>query len=253
MCEQVRGKVRSIVASSMFEGIVQFLIIASIISIIVESELAFNQTYATIYEAIRVMDMVFIALFALEYCLRIYTAKRKRDYIFSFWGVIDLIAILPVLLYAFDVWMIGENFAALRALRIMRLFKLIRLRFLALAIKRLQEALKAVWCELIVFLFLSLIIVFIAACGIYIFEGQEQSEKFGTIMKSAWWAFATLTTIGYGDVTPITAGGKFFAGVVGFIGIAIFALPSALLAASLMKKEEDNATPSATPPANKAA
>ena len=150
-----------------------------------------------------VVDGMFFVLFSIEYILRVYIEPRKRDFIFSFYGIIDLLAILPSLFLL-------PGFRVLRILRFLRIFRIFKATRFILAVDRLTEALSEIRRELLALVILSLMLVYLAACGIHYFEREVQPEAFGSILDSMWWAVVTLTTVGYGDVYPKTPGGKTF-------------------------------------------
>ena len=129
--------------------------------------------------------------------LRVYLEPRKRDFIFSFYGIIDLLAILPSLFLL-------PGFRVLRILRFLRIFRIFKATRFILAVDRLAAALRGIQQELLALAILSLMLVYLAACGIHYFEREVQPEAFGSILDSMWWAVVTLTTVGYGDVYPET-------------------------------------------------
>lgn len=203
-------------------GFIQFLILASAIVFLFESDGSMIQ-----YESYFIWaDAVFFVLFLLEYILRVYIEPRKRDFIFSFYGIIDLLAILPSLFLV-------PGFRVLRILRFLRIFRIFKATRFILAVDRLAQALNGIRRELLALAILSLMLVYLAACGIHYFERAAQPDKFGSVLDSMWWAVVTLTTVGYGDVYPETAGGKLFTAVVTLIGVGLVAIPSGLLASAL--------------------
>ena len=125
------------------------------------------------------------------------------------------------------------GFRVLRILRFLRVFRIFKATRFILAVDRLTEALSEIKRELLALVILSLMLVYLAACGIYYFEREAQPEAFGSILGSMWWAVVTLTTIGYGDVYPNTAGGKLFTALVALVGVGLIAIPSGLLASVL--------------------
>jgi len=125
------------------------------------------------------------------------------------------------------------GFRVLRILRFLRVFRIFKATRFILAVDRLTEALSEIRRELLALVILSLMLVYLAACGIYYFEREAQPEAFGSILDSMWWAVVTLTTVGYGDVYPNTAGGKLFTALVTLVGVGLIAIPSGLLASVL--------------------
>ncbi len=216
-----KKKLRAIIEGNIVSGIIQFLILASAVVFVLESDS--EDPHASHFI---LLDSVFFGLFSIEYILRVYMEPRKRDFIFSFYGIIDLLAILPSLFLL-------PGFRVLRILRFLRIFRIFKATRFILAVDRLTEALNEIRRELLALVILSLMLVYLAACGIHYFEREVQPEDFGSILDSMWWAIVTLTTVGYGDVFPKTAGGKFFTAVVTLIGVGLVAIPSGLLASVL--------------------
>ena len=172
-----------------------------------------------------------IVVFSVEYFLRIYVSKKTLNYIFSFYGLIDLIAIIPYYLSSID----------LRFLRMFRVFRVLRsfkLNKYNKALHRFKIAFKLVKEELILFLIVIAILLFIVSAGIYFFENKAQPEVFKSIFHSSWWSVVTLTTVGYGDVYPITVGGKIFTFFVLLIGVGVITVPAGLVATSLSKARD---------------
>lgn len=173
-----------------------------------------------------------VSAFAIEYLLRLAVASRPLKYATSFFGVIDFLSIAPVMFgAAFD----GRTVRALRLVRLLRLFKLARYNA---AMRRIHLALRIAWEELVLFSAVALILLFIAAAGVYQFEHEAQPEAFASIFHSLWWAVATLTTVGYGDVYPITVGGRVFTFFVLLIGLGVVAAPTAMVASALTKARQ---------------
>ena len=220
-----KDKLRGIVEGSLFTALIQFLILASAVVFVFESDKeVWGLTQYTIYFV--VLDWVFFVLFSTEYLLRIYIEPRKRDFIFSFYGIIDLLAILPSLFLV-------PGFRVLRILRFLRIFRIFKATRFILAVDRLGAALREIQQELLALVILSLMFVYLAACGIHFFERNAQPEAFGSILDSMWWSVVTLTTIGYGDVYPTTSGGRLFTALVALVGVGLIAIPSGLLASAL--------------------
>lgn len=173
-----------------------------------------------------------IVAFTIEYLLRIYVAKKPFKYIFSFYGIIDLLAIIPFYITA------STHLMSLRALRIFRIFRAFKLVRYNKALNRFNIAARIVKEEIILFMMVTFIFLFLASAGIYYFENQAQPETFSSIFSSAWWAVVTLTTVGYGDVYPITIGGKMFTFFILMIGVGIVTIPAGLVASALTKARE---------------
>ena len=200
---------------------VQGLILLYMLSLSLETVPSLNK-YADIFSTI---SIIITTIFVAELVLRLIVTEHPLKYLTSFYGIVDLVAILPAL--------VGADTKSLRALRLLRIFKLFKSKQINDAVIRLQLAFHEIKRDLLVFSFLAFIFIYFSAVGIYHFEHEAQPEQFGSIPASLWWAIVSLTTVGYGDAYPITAAGKFFAGIVLIIGIGIVALPTGLIASAL--------------------
>lgn len=183
-------------------------------------------------EFLATFELILLIAFATEYALRVYAAPKRRAYILSPWGVIDLLACLPLLA------IVAPQFASLRTLRLLRLLRVLKLLRLGPAADRLIRAFRNVSNELAVFALVSALAVFLAAVGIYLFEHKAQPDAFASIPQSLWWAVATLTTVGYGDVYPITVGGRVFTAVILVIGLGVVAVPAGVVTAALLNETD---------------
>ncbi|HFD31378.1 MAG TPA: ion transporter [Gammaproteobacteria bacterium] len=209
-----------------FDFFVQGLILLSIITFSIET---LPNLDADTRKLLQTIEAVIVALFTLEYLIRIYVADRKKDYIFSFYGFIDLIATVPFYLSS------GIDLRSLRIFRMLRLFRLMKLFRYSKAMRRFSRALSIAKEEIVLFGVVTIMLLYISAVGIYYFENAAQPEAFTSIFHSLWWAVATLTTVGYGDVYPITIGGRIFTFFILMIGLGIVAVPAGLLASALSK------------------
>lgn len=211
-------------AGRYFDYVIQALIFLSIVSFSIETIPDLSEdTRQTLYY----IEVVCITIFSIEYLARIYLAKNKLKFIFSFFGLIDLIAILPFFLsFGFDL-------RSARILRFLRVFRLLKLARYNSAIQRFLVAFKMIREELIMFGAVALILIYLSAVGIYYFENEAQPEQFSSIFSSLWWSVVTLTTVGYGDVYPITIGGRIFTFVILMIGLGIIAIPSGMISSAL--------------------
>ena len=208
----------------VFAIFIQTLIILSIITFSIET---LPNISSEDRELLKIVEYVCVIVFSIEYVLRIYVASSKSKFIFSFFGVIDFLAILPFYLS------IGIDLRSIRALRLLRLFRLFKLVRYNNAIKKFVTALKYAREELILFFFITIILLYLSAVGIYYFENNAQPDAFTSIFDSLWWAVATLTTVGYGDVYPITVGGKIFTFFILLIGLSVIAIPAGIISSAL--------------------
>ena len=210
----------------IFDYCIQSLILLSLVAFAIETLPGLSEQTRSLLHGFEIFCVV---IFTIEYILRIYVAKNPWKYIFSFYGIVDLLAILPFYLAT------TLDFRALRSLRILRLFRALKLVRYNRALKRFHIAARLVREELVLFFIISLIAIYLTAAGIYFFENQAQPESFSSIFHSFWWAVVTLTTVGYGDVYPITVGGKIFTFFVLIIGVGIVTIPAGLVASALSR------------------
>ena len=179
-------------------------------------------------------DAAALFVFVIEYGLRAMLAERPTNYLFSFWGLIDFLAIVPAIAFS------GSGSYVFRSFRLLRIIRILKLARYSKALQKLARAFSSIRDDLAVFCFLSLIIFFVAASGIYYFENEAQPDKFSSIPASMWWAISTLTTVGYGDVYPVTAGGKLFTVFILMVGLGLVAVPVGLIASALTRDEEES-------------
>ena len=212
----------------IFDFFIQGLIVLSIITSTIET----IQLSESIQQVLQIFETICVTLFIFEYLLRILVAPQKIKFIFSFYGLVDLVAILPALLAT------GIDLRSIRIFRLLRLFRMSKLFRYGRAVNRFIVAIQSIKEELVVFITMTMAVLFIASVGIYYFEHEAQPEVFTSIPHSLWWAVATLTTVGYGDIYPITAGGKIFTFFILLIGLGIVAIPSGLLASALTSVNE---------------
>lgn len=213
----------------IFDYSIQILIFVSLLAFSIETLPNLSPATTSLLKKIEYISSV---IFSLEYLLRIYVAKKPFKYIFSFYGVIDFLAILPFFLST------TLDLRSLRAFRIFRIFRAFKLVRYNSALNRFAIAARLVREEVILFLIVTLIFLFLASAGIYYFENQAQPELFPSIFHSAWWSVSTLTTVGYGDVYPVTMGGKVFTFVILMIGVGVVTVPAGLVASALTKARE---------------
>ena len=222
-------------AGRIFNLFIQSLIVLSIITFSIET---LPDLEDKTKEMLFYVETFIVAIFTIEYILRIYIADKKSDYIFSFYGMVDFIAIIP-----FYISLGIIDLGSLRILRMLRLFRIFKLIRYNKAMQRFNGAFKIVKEELILFGIVTFMLLYISAVGIYYFEYESQPEQFKSIFHSFWWAVTTLTTVGYGDVYPITIGGRLFTFFILMIGLGIVAVPACLLSAALTQvkiEEIDN-------------
>ena len=213
-----------------FAILIQVMIIVSMVMFTLETLPELNSIWHT---AFFYSEAIIVGVFCVEYALRIIHADRPVSFIFSFYGIIDLLAIIPFFLIS------GLDLRSVRIIRLLRLLRILKLFRYSKAVKRLRNAFKGIREELILFGFIVLTLLYLASVGIYCFENEAQPEAFKSILHSMWWAVSTLTTVGYGDIYPVTAGGKFFTFIVLMLGLGIVAVPTGLVASALTENRYD--------------
>jgi len=215
-------------AGKLFDVILLIAILASILFVMLESVQGFNDKYG---EYLNIAEWVITILFSIEYILRIVAIKKPTKYIFSFYGIIDLLSTIPKYLSIFIVG--SHNLAALRALRLLRVFRILKLARYIGESNRLLVALRASRTKISVFLFFILILCIILGTIMYMVEGAENG--FTSIPRSVYWAIVTLTTVGYGDIAPGTPLGQLIASVIMILGYAIIAIPTGIVGSEMVK------------------
>ncbi|WP_299115399.1 ion transporter [uncultured Winogradskyella sp.] len=215
--------------SKSFAFFIQFLIVLSVITFSVETLPNLKPQTEVILNSIEIFCVI---VFTLEYLARIYVADNKPKFIFSFFGIIDFLAILPFYLS------FGVDLRSLRVLRLFRLFRLLKLVRYNRAMRHFTKAMLMAKEQIVLFMGVTLVLIYFAAIGIYYFENEAQPEHFSSIFDSLWWSIVTLTTVGYGDVYPITVGGRVFTFIILLIGLGIVAIPTGIISSSLTKVVE---------------
>lgn len=214
-----------------FDLVIQFLIIISLITFSIDTLPDLSQTSKDI---LRCIEVIIVSIFTLEYILRIFVAAKKFSFIFSFYGIIDLAAIAPF------YFVTGLDLRSIRIFRLLRLLRVFKLFRYSEALNRFRRVVEIAKEEIVLFFFASLTLLYLSAVGIYYFENTAQPEQFKSIFHSLWWAVATLTTVGYGDIYPITVGGQIFTFFILMIGLGTIAVPAGLVSSALSqaRKEE---------------
>ena len=213
----------------LFDAMVQLLVVISVVSFTVGTLPTLN---AETQGLLASLERITVILFSAEYVLRFVVAKSPFKYAFSFFGFIDLIAILPFYLS------VGIDLRAMRAVRFLRIFRLMKLARYSRAIGRMGLALRLAREELFLFLAASILMIYLASVGIYYFERAAQPEAFASVPHAMWWAVVTLTTVGYGDLYPVTTGGKMFTFFILLVGLGLVAVPAGIVSSALAKARE---------------
>jgi len=219
-------------AGKLFDVILLIAILASIVLVMLESVVSFDKKY---HAFLNVSEWVITILFSIEYILRIISIKKPLKYIFSFYGIIDLLSTLPK--YLSLIFVGSHHFAAFRALRLLRVFRILKLARYIGASNSLMKALKASKAKIAVFIFFIVIICIILGTVMYMIEGAENG--FTSIPRSVYWAIVTLTTVGFGDIAPQTPVGQLIASVIMILGYGIIAIPTGIVSSEMTKTSID--------------
>jgi voltage-gated potassium channel len=230
-----KKKLRTIVEDNttlwgkVFDYSLQLLILVSLTAFAAET---LPDNTPQMIQLLNHIEIFATVVFTLEYALRIYVAENVRKYIFSFYGIVDLLAILPFYLHSI------LDLRTVRVFRVFRVFRALKLVRYNKALKRFGLAAELMREELVLFLMVTGILIFIVSSGIYFFEHEAQPDAFSSIFHSLWWSVVTLTTVGYGDVYPITTGGRIFTFFVLIIGVGIVTIPAGIVASALQEARE---------------
>ena len=217
-------------AGKLFDLFLIITIVLSIITVLLDSVAEYSRNYGNI---LNIAEWIFTIMFTVEYVLRIYCIRRPLGYMYSFFGIIDLLAVLPTYLSLFIPG--TEVLAVIRVLRVLRVFRVLKLAQYMGEAELLVKALAASRRKIFIFLFSVMNIVIILGSVMYLVEGE--ASGFDSIPRSIYWAIVTLTTVGYGDISPITNLGQAIAAVIMITGYSIIAVPTGIVTAELVFAE----------------
>ena len=226
-------------SSKMFDIFIMTLISLNVIAVILETVNSLSLRFTFFFNS---FELFSVLIFSIEYLLRLWTCtvdrrfshpvKGRIRFAFTPFALIDLIAIAPFYLPMFFPF----NLRTVRALRLFRLFRLLKMGRYSESLYTLQNVIKAKKTELFIALFAIFIMLLIASSFMYFVENEMQPEAFSSIPQAMWWGVAALTTVGYGDVYPLTPAGKLFGAVISILGIGIFALPTGIIASGFIEQ-----------------
>ena len=230
----------------IFDAFIIVLIILNVVAIILQSEPELNQRFAIYFHWFEVFSVI---IFSVEYITRLWTIVENQEYahpikgrilwMFSFMAMVDLLAILP-----FYLPFVGVDLRFLRIFRLFRVFRLLKIARYSSAIEIIVSVLKSKKEELLVTLMICSLLLILSASCMYYAERDAQPEMFRSIPTAMWWTLVNLTTVGWGDVVPVTAWGRFVGGIIAIMGIGLFALPTGILASGfsdeLAKRRKNN-------------
>lgn len=231
-------------ASNIFDGIIITLIIINV-ALVVAQTFSIPETVQKVFDWI---ELISVIIFSIEYLLRVYTAdlmhpelshfKARIKYIFSFMALIDLLAILPFYL----PYLVPIDLRVLRILRVVRLLRIFKINRYTTALTSIGTVFKRKKAQLLSSIFVVLLLMIMAAVLMYNVESEAQPEAFSNALSALWWAVATFTTVGYGDIYPVTVLGKILSAIIALLGIGLVAVPTGIISAGfteLIDEEKD--------------
>lgn len=213
-----------------FDIILLVIILISVFVVILESVPHIQEKY---WFTFRIIEWIVTVIFTLEYIARIWSVKKPLKYILSFYGIIDFLAVIPTYIGLFITG--AQSLLIIRAIRLLRVFRILKITRYTDESKMLMRSLIASRVKISVFLFAVVTIVLIIGTVMYLIEGEDAG--FTSIPRSIYWAVVTLTTVGYGDITPQTAIGQFISGFVMILGYAIIAVPTGIVTGEMIHSQ----------------
>ena len=242
MFEVIQAANEGDIVSRIFDILIIVLIIINVIAVIADT----FYLPATIKTILDYTEIISVIIFSFEYLLRLWTAdllrpnmsplKARFRYIISFMAVIDLLAILPF----YIPFLIPIDLRVLRALRIIRLLRIFKINRYTLALKVVSNVFKSKASQLLSSMLVLLLLMIISSVLMYNIENSAQPDVFTNAFSSFWWAIATLTTVGYGDIYPITVAGKILSSVIALLGVALVAVPTGIISAGFVEQLDRN-------------
>lgn len=228
-------------AGKLFDTVLIGAILASVIVIILDSVPSIRAEAHTLFV---VLEWIFTILFTIEYVLRLVCVRKPLRYVFSFYGIVDLLSLLPSYIGLFVPG--AQNLMVIRMLRLLRIFRVFKLvRFLGEA-DALRHAFYASRHKIAVFMTTVMIIITIMAAAMHVVEYGAGNDQFESLPESMYWAIVTMTTVGYGDITPITTLGKFLSALMMLIGYSMIIVPAGILSAEIAVEAQRHASRSTT-------
>ena len=219
-------------SGKIFDLILLFLILCSVTIILFESVPEWNGLYE---KQLYYLEWGFTIIFTIEYFLRIFISKRPLKYILSWWGIIDLVSILPSFISPFFSG--SSSLRVIRAVRLLRIFRILKLSRFTSESQALAYSLKASYYKITIFLFFVVMMMIMTGTLMYVIEGG--SEGFESIPSSIYWAIVTTTTVGYGDIVPVTDLGKALSSIMMILGYAIIAVPTGIISVEMSQYKGD--------------
>lgn len=216
-------------AGNLFDLTLLILILSSVVVVMLDSVEVYHEAYGEIF---RWIELGFTIIFAVEYLTRLWCLRRPAVYAISFWGIVDLLAILPTFLTLFVPE--ASSLIVIRVLRVLRVFRILHLFELHEEYIEIIGLMRATARSIMVFFSIVIVTVVVFGCLLYVIDGPEHG--FVSIPMSIYWAVVTITTVGYGDVVPGTPTGRFVASIGILIGYSILAVPTAIVTSKLWER-----------------
>ena len=236
---KLRQKLKTIIfgtetkAGKVFDEVLIAIIVLSIITVFLESVSSYRDQYGNI---LQVVEWFFTIIFTIEYLLRIYCVRLPSSYVYSFYGIVDLLSLIPTYI---SVLLPGaQALAVIRVLRVLRIFRILKLFQYMGEVNHLAKALKLSKRKIFIFLFVVMNIVIVLGSVMYLIEGE--AAGYTSIPKSIYWAIVTLTTVGYGDIAPLTPIGQAISALIMLIGYSIIAVPTGIVTTELTFSKVDS-------------
>ncbi|WP_020533577.1 ion transporter [Flexithrix dorotheae] len=222
-----------------FEYFITTLITLNIFAVFFESFEHFYGAHTTLFNIIEIFSVL---VFTIEYLLRLWTSdmlypkhgkfKSAIKFMVSFYGLVDLLSILPF----YIPFLMKVDLRVVRSMRLLRLLRILKLQRYSTSFKMVISVFREAKSDIAVTLFITFLLLIIASTIMYHLENQIQPNNFSNIGQSFWWAIATLTTVGYGDIYPVTGWGKFISGIIALLGIGVVALPTGIISSKFIEK-----------------
>lgn len=217
-------------AGKAFDVVLLITILINMLAVMLESVQSINEQHGN---TLKITEWVITGLFIIEYALRIWVSEKPWKYIFSFYGLVDLLSILPLFM---EMLFIGSHsLAIIRSLRLLRLFRVFKLTRHMNQGNVIIQALKESWAKISVFLFGVITVILVVGTVMYLIEGPEYG--FSSIPRSIYWTIVTVTTVGFGDITPQTTVGQVIASFTMILGYAIIAVPTGIVTVEMSKQK----------------
>jgi voltage-gated potassium channel len=213
-------------AGRLFDVVLLWAILISVVVVMLESVESIGLKYG---KQLHTLEWAFTLLFTVEYIARIYSLRKPLKYMFSFYGIIDLLSILPTWLSLFNLH--TQFLLTIRLMRLLRIFRILKLARYLQGMRHIRMALRNSIPKITVFFLFVLALVTIMGTLMYMIEGKHSG--FTSIPQSIYWAIVTLTTVGYGDITPVTVSGKMMASIIMIIGYSIIAVPTGIVSSEM--------------------